>query len=220
MSAGAAHQLKSSIWRAPGLARLIASISISQLGTAITGVALPIFLLDRFGLGLDLGLTLGIRLIPNIVLGTVVSEVIRRRDTRTVSVLASVASAFIATAIPFTGVLWQVQVLSFLIGLTTIFLAPARLALRTRVTPDGRELESNGLIVTAQRVASLLGPVVVGPLLAFGHISILFFAEAATALISAGLLAGPFLAPGTSPPQRRTRQLQIPPGSTAQAVPG
>ncbi|MGW3760007.1 MFS transporter [Streptomyces sp. NPDC005131] len=199
MSAESARRAKSSVWREPGLARLVVSISISQLGTAITGVTLPIFLLDRFGLGLDFGLTLGIRLIPNIVLGTVVSEVVRRRDPRAVSVLASVVSALLAIAIPFTGALWQIQVLSFLIGLTTMFLAPARLALRTRVTPDGRELESNGLIVTAQRVASLLGPVVVGPTLAFGTISMLFFAEAATALIAAGLLVGSFPGPKDEP---------------------
>lgn len=190
---------KWSIWRVPGLARLVVSISISQLGTAITGVALPIFLLDRFGLGLDFGLTLGIRLIPNIVLGTVVSEVVRRRDPRVVSVLASVASALIAIAIPFTGALWEIQALSFLIGLSTMFLAPARLALRTRVTPEGRELEANGLIVTAQRAASLLGPVVVGPVLAFGTISLLFFAEAATALLAAGLLVGSFPGPREEP---------------------
>ncbi|WP_392675587.1 MFS transporter [Streptomyces sp. LN785] len=199
MSAESGHGAKSSIWREPGLARLVVSISVSQLGTAITGVALPIFLLGRFGLGLDFGLTLGIRLIPNIVLGTVVSEVVRRWDPRAVSVLASVASALIAVVIPFTGALWQIQVLSFLIGLTTMFLAPARLALRTRVTSDGRELESNGLIVTAQRVASLLGPVVVGPVLAFGSISVAFFAEAATALLAAGLLAGPFPGPKSEP---------------------
>ncbi|WP_067510265.1 MFS transporter [Actinoplanes sp. TFC3] len=190
---------RTSIWRSPGLARLITSITISQLGTAVTGVALPIFLLDRFGLGLDFGLTLGIRLIPNIMLGTVVSEVVRRWDPRKVSVLASVFSALIAVAFPFTDALWQVQALSFLIGLTTMFLAPARLALRTRVTPQGRELEANGLIVTAQRVASLLGPVVVGPVLAFSTISVLFFAEAATALIAALLLAGPFPGPREDP---------------------
>jgi len=199
MSAESARRTKPSIWRAPGLARLIASISISQLGTAVTGVALPIFLLDRFGLGLEFGLTLGIRLLPNIMLGTVVSEVVRRRDPRAVSIVASVVSAVIAIAFPFTDVLWQVQALSFLIGLTTMFLAPARLALRTRVTPQGRELESNGLIVTAQRVASLLGPVVVGPVLVFSTISVLFFAEAATALIAAGLLIGPFPGPRVEP---------------------
>lgn len=199
MSTESARGPKPSIWHTPGLARLIASISISQLGAAITGVALPLFLLDRFGLGLDFGLTLAIRLIPNIVLGTVVSEAVRRWDPRAVSVLASVVSALIAVAIPFTDALWQVQVLSFLLGLTTMFLAPARLALRTRVTPDGRELEANGLLVTAQRTATLLGPVVVGPVLAFGTVSMLFFAEAATALVAAGSLAGSFPGPKGGP---------------------
>ncbi|MEV8517862.1 MFS transporter [Dactylosporangium sp. NPDC051484] len=91
--------------------------------------------------------------------------------------------------------MWQIQALSFLIGLTTMFAAPARLALRTRVTPEGRELETNGLIVTAQRAASLLGPITVGPVLAFTGVSALFFAEAITALVAAVLLLGPFPAP-------------------------
>ncbi|MFF1464005.1 MFS transporter [Streptomyces sp. NPDC058330] len=218
MSAESARRTKASIWREPGLARLIVSMSISRLGTSITGVALPLLLLDRFGLGVDFGITLGIRLVPNILLGTVVSEVVRRWDPRAVSVVASVASALVAVAIPFAGVLWQIQVLSFLIGLTTMFLTPARLALRSRVTPDGRELEANGLVVTAQRVASLLGPVVVGPVLAFGTISLLFFAEAATALLAGALLVGSFPGPKDEPAPaggasaRRTRKspLEIP----------
>jgi MFS family permease len=194
------------IWRAPGLARLLGSLTISQLGSAVTGVALPIFLLDRFGMGLEFGLTLGIRLIPNILLGTVVAEVVRRRDARVVAVLASVASALIAIAIPFAEALWQIQALSFLIGLTSMFLAPARLALRSRVTPEGRELAANGLIVTAQRVASLLGPLVAGPILVLSNIATLFFVEAAMALIAAALLLGPFPASKEeSPPAAEPR---------------
>jgi MFS family permease len=192
MNASSSPDGRRSVWREPGLGRLVVSIAISQIGSGITGVGLPILLLQRYGLGVGFGLTLGVRVIPNILLGTVVAETVKRWDPRAVAIVTSLCSAAVATAIPFTTALWQIQVLAFLIGLTSMFAAPARLALRSRVVPPGRELESNGLIVTAQRVAGLLGPVLAGPILAFSHVSVLFFVEAITAVLAATLLVGAF----------------------------
>ncbi|SEE69093.1 Major Facilitator Superfamily protein [Streptomyces sp. 2231.1] len=176
------------VLRSPGALRLVGSLFVLETGSAMTTVGLPLLVMQRYGLGLEVGFTLAARFLPNILLGALAGQVVDRHDPRRVATLAALGSGLAAALFPFTTAMWQIQLLALAIGIGYMFGFPATMALRPQVIPEGSELEGNGLIVTAERVPKLLGPAVAGPIAAVAGVDWLFTAEAATALVAAALL--------------------------------
>ncbi|MFF4562756.1 MFS transporter [Streptomyces sp. NPDC001435] len=176
------------VLRSPGALRLVGSLFVLETGSAMTTVGLPLLVMQRYGLGLEVGFTLAARFLPNILLGALAGQVVDRHDPRRVATLAALGSGLAAVLFPLTTAMWQIQLLALAIGIGYMFGFPATMALRPQVIPEGSELEGNGLIVTAERVPKLLGPAVAGPIAAVAGINWLFTAEAATALVAAALL--------------------------------
>ncbi|MFE5220367.1 MULTISPECIES: MFS transporter [unclassified Streptomyces] len=176
------------VLRSPGALRLVGSLFVLETGSAMTTVGLPLLVMQRYGLGLEVGFTLAARFLPNILLGALAGQVVDRHDPRRVATLAALGSGLAAALFPFTTAMWQIQLLALAIGIGYMFGFPATMALRPQVIPEGGELEGNGLIVTAERVPKLLGPAVAGPIAAVAGVDWLFTAEAATALVAAALL--------------------------------
>ncbi|MCY0942959.1 MFS transporter [Streptomyces antarcticus] len=174
--------------RSPGALRLVGSLFILEIGSAMTTVGLPLLVMQRYGLGLEVGFTLAARFLPNILLGAVVGQIVDRYDPRRVAMLAALGSGLVVALFPLTTAMWQIQLLALAIGVGYMFSFPATMALRPRVIPDGSELEGNGLIVTAERIPKLIGPALAGPIAAGLGIGWLFCAEAATAVAAAALL--------------------------------
>jgi MFS family permease len=192
------------VLRSPGALRLVGSLFVLETGSAMTTVGLPLLVMQRYGLGLEVGFTLAARFLPNILLGALAGQVVDRHDPRRVATLAALGSGLAAVLFPLTTAMWQIQLLALAIGIGYMFGFPATMALRPQVIPEGSELEGNGLIVTAERVPKLLGPAVAGPIAAVAGINWLFTAEAVTALVAAALLtrlprtAGAGGSPGTA----------------------
>lgn len=174
----------------PALARLVASLFVHRLGGAMTTVGLPLFVMHHYGLGLSTGLALGLRLLPNILLGVFVGNVVDRFQPRRVAMVTALANAALVGAIPLTTGLWQLQVLSFLGGVVYMFGVPARLVLRPLVMAPGTETEGNSVLVTTERLAGLLGPACAGPIIAVAGLGWLFGVEAVAAVAAAGLMLG------------------------------
>ncbi|MGR6975111.1 MFS transporter [Streptomyces cynarae] len=176
------------VLRSPGTLRLVGSLFVLETGSAMTTVGLPLLVMQRYGLGLEVGFTLAARFLPNILLGALAGQVVDRHDPRRVATLAALGSGLAAALFPLTTAMWQIQLLALAIGVGYMFGFPATMALRPQVIPEGSELEGNGLIVTAERVPKLLGPAVAGPIAAVAGVNWLFTAEAMTALAAAALL--------------------------------
>ncbi|MCX5205041.1 MFS transporter [Streptomyces sp. NBC_00237] len=176
------------ILRAPGALRLIGSLFVLELGSAMTTVGLPLLVMQRYGLGLEVGATLAARFLPNILLGPIAGQMVDRHDPRKVAALAALGSGVIALLFPLAGAMWQIQLLALTIGFGYMFSFPATMALRPRVIPEGSELEGNGLIVSAERIPKLLGPALAGLITAGLGVNWLFCVEAATAVAAALLL--------------------------------
>ncbi|MFD7703715.1 MFS transporter [Streptomyces caelestis] len=191
------------VLRSPGALRLVGSLFVLETGSAMTTVGLPLLVMQRYGLGLEVGFTLAARFLPNILLGALAGQVVDRHDPRRVATLAALGSGLAAALFPLTTAMWQIQLLALAIGVGYMFGFPAAMALRPRVIPEGSELEGNGLIVTAERVPKLLGPAVAGPIAAVAGVNWLFAAEAATALAAAALLTRLPQAAGTGAAESR-----------------
>lgn len=170
-----------------GFISLVTSIFIVDLGVTMTSVGLPLLIVAKYGISLESGVTLAVRLVPSIALGPVVGGILAKRDARRTAVVSSLCSAVIAALIPLSGSMWQVQLLAFAIGVTSMFAGPARLVLRPSVIPAGDEMRANGVIVAAERVAGMLGPSLVGLFVVVASLDAVFYFEAATAVI-AGLV--------------------------------
>jgi MFS family permease len=173
-----------------GLHQLVGSLFLLQLGAMMTYVALPLLMAERYGLGLETGIALGLQLLPSLLLAGPVAVLIRRADPRRVAILSAFASAGVVVLFPASTSLFQVNLLAIATGVTFAFGIPARMALRPRVMAAGEVVRGNGLLVAGDRLATVLGPGLAGPLIALGSIDWLFYAEAVTAAGAAVFLLG------------------------------
>lgn len=164
---------------------LTISMFFIRIGTTTTAVAMPLFVIQRYGLGLGAGLAMGLRLAPNIVFGPIVGSVVDRFEPRRVAILGSVGSGVVVGLFPLTGALWQVQVLSALGGVAYMVGYPARMALRPLAMAEGTTVKGNSMLITSERLATLLGPVTAGPIIALVGIAWLFRIEVLVALAAA-----------------------------------
>lgn len=172
----------------PAMRRLVMSLFFLQLGQSTTWVGIPLLVIERYGLGLDAGLTTGLIVIPSVFLGVAVGNLVDRGNPRNILAVSAVFSGLAVTLFPYTAALWQIQVLAIGVGIGYMFVMPAVMVLRPQVIGTGAEMTGNGLVVTAQRLAMLAGPMMAGPVIAFAGLSWIFRFEAVTALLAAALL--------------------------------
>ncbi|MGI5467390.1 MFS transporter [Streptomyces sp. CA-132043] len=191
--------------RNAGLRRLVVSVLLMEVGQWATWVAVPLFVIERHGLGLGVGLTTGLMTVPNILLGVAAGNIVDRNNPRNVLVVSAVFSGLMVALFPLTTALWQIQVLAVLVGFGYMFVVPAALALRPQVMDSGSEMNGNGLVVTAQRMARFIGPAVAGPAIALVGLSWVFVLEGAMALTATLFFARiPSHAPVKRSPGNRT----------------
>lgn len=195
------------------LLRLALSLFTLRLGATMTAVGLPLLVLEQYGSGLQAALTLALELLPNVLFGAVVGDLVDRGDPRRYAMGGALGGALVVPLLPAANDLWQVQLLAIASGVAYAFGVPARMSLRTVAVPKGAELHGNALLVSAQRVPNLIGPAVAGVLVPFG-LSLLFLTDAAFALIAAVLLIG-MPAPPPVPLDDRTSAAAAPPGRAA-----
>jgi MFS family permease len=174
--------------RAGGLAPLVVATFLFEVGGGMTLVGLPVLIIDRYGAGVSLGIALGLRLLPNVALGPTIGQLVDERNPRVIAMVAAAVEAVLLVLFPVTNALWQVEVLAVLSGLASMVGFPAVLALRSHATPDQEEIEANSLIIGAERLAKVLGPLVAGPILAAGGVAWLFRIDAAGSLLAGAVL--------------------------------
>jgi len=182
-----------------GLSQLVGSLFLLQLGGTMTYVALPLLMAQRYGLGVETGVVLALQLLPNLLLAGPVGVLIARFDPRRVAILSAFASAGVVMLYPPSTSVLQIDLLALATGVTYVFGVPARMALRPRVIAAGEEVGGNSLLVASDRLATVLGPGLAGPLAALAGVNWLFYAEAVTAAGAAVLLLGIGAGPSAPP---------------------
>jgi MFS family permease len=180
-----------SILRNRSLAALIVAEIISSLGSRITFLALPWFVLVTTGSAAKMGIVLAVELAPVALLGIPSGAVVARLGARRTMQLADLARVPLMCSIPL---LHAAGVLSFPLLLAIVFLigcflapffASQRVILPELVGEDETTVaQANAVIEGATTLTNLLGPVAAGLLIAaFGATSVLYI-DAATFLVS------------------------------------
>jgi MFS family permease len=176
---------------------IVAAEVVSSVGSSMTMLALPWFVLATTGSATKLGLVLGIGSIPFVTLPLPAGSLIARIGARQTMVIADAARLPLLAAIP---ALYSLHALSFpllvsLVALTNVCAAahmPAQRLVLAEVVGDEESLvaRANAGLDGAQTTAPLVGPALAGVLIASIGASNVLYVDAATfgvATVAVGL---------------------------------
>ena len=177
---------------------IVAAEVMSSIGSSMTLLALPWFVLATTGSATKLGLVLGIEAIPFVTLPLPAGSLIARIGARQTMVIADAARLPLLAAIP---ALYGLDALSFplfvvLVALSSVFTAahmPAQRLILAEIVGDEESLvaRANAYLDGAQTAAPLVGPALAGVLIAALGAPNVLYVDAATfgfAAIAVGLL--------------------------------
>mgnify|MGYP001354396687 CR=1 FL=1 len=174
---------------------LLTANTISQIGSMLTIVALPWFVLQTTGSAAKTGLTGVFEALPFIIAGLFGGALVDRLGFKRTSILADITSGLTVALVPLlyhtVGLaFWQLLALAFL---GNLFNTPGNTA-RQSLVPElaamaGMRLErANSFVQTVPRIATLLGPPLAGVLIAVIGASNVLWLDATTFAVSAALV--------------------------------
>lgn len=174
---------------------ILTSQIISALGSQLSFLALPWFVLSTTGSAARMGLVFAVELLPIALFGIPSGLLVQRLGLRRTVILGDAARGPLIGLVPalhFAGVLSfpMVLVLVFLSGLCTApYLSAQRLLIPESFGDDaGLVTAGNGLLEGAGRLASLAGPALSGGLIAaIGAVNVLWL-DAASFAVSCTIL--------------------------------
>jgi MFS family permease len=172
------------------VAALLAGEFISRLGSQLTNLALPWFVLVTTGSPTRMGLVFAVELVPMAVLGIPAGSVVQRIGPRAAMLVADGTRAPLIALVPL---LHELGGLSFGVvlavaaaqgALSCAYFSCQRLVLPDVVGEDEQTLaRANTLVEGATNVTQLLGPALAGVLIAFmGAASVMWLDAASFAL--------------------------------------
>jgi len=182
-------------YRAPLIALIVAG-AVSQVGSALTLIAVPWFVLQTTGSAAKTGLTGAAAVLPYVIAGVFGGAFVDRLGFRRVSVAGDVTSGFAIALVPLLAVLgvlayWQLLVLLFLGTLCNAPGATARRGMLPALAAHaGVPLtRANAFAEGIPRLASLLGPPIAGLIIATLSATTALWFDAATFAFSALAIA-------------------------------
>ncbi|MER5263206.1 MFS transporter [Actinosynnema sp. NPDC002837] len=172
---------------------LWAARTVSVLGTWLLVVAVPAHVFHLTGSWSAAGAALAAEFLPPLLLGPVAGVLVDRWDRRRAMVAAEVLRAAAVTLLLFArepGDLWLVYVAVVVESTGTVVFRPAAQAHTPVVVGTGAALSgANALNSTTDGLARLVGAPLGGALTALVGFPVLVVADAASYLVSAGLIA-------------------------------
>jgi Transmembrane secretion effector len=179
------------VLRERNFARYLGAVTVSQLGSGMSTVALAFAVLG-FGGATDLGIVLLAREVPTVILlllGGVFADRISRRtilvSTDTLKGTAQAVTALLV--ISGSANVWNVGALQMVFGLAEAFSRPATIGLVKETVSEHRLQEANALLGLASNVMYIAGPAIGALIVAAGSPGIAIAVDSATFLGSAAL---------------------------------
>jgi len=167
-----ATELQPSLWRNRNYVYFVVGQTTSNLGDAMTTVALAFAVLDATGSLAQLGLVLSARIVPLVLFllaGGVLGDRLPRRlvmvgaDTVRCATMAALAFALMAGV----GQLWVLLSLSFVNGVAEAVFTPAYDSLTPSLVAAEKLGDANVFLTTMSSVAYVAGPALAGLLVTF-----------------------------------------------------
>jgi len=182
--------------RERAIVSLLAAEVVSNLGSRMTWLALPWFVLVTSGSPTRMGIVFAVEAVPIAVLGIPSGSVVQRFGARTTMLVCDLARAPLIALVPLLHALHALSfgVLLALVFLAGVFTAPysasQRLVLPEVVGEDERTvMQANSLLEGAQRFTGLAGPASAGGLIALLGATNVIWIDAASFLAAFALVA-------------------------------
>jgi Major Facilitator Superfamily len=148
--------------RAPRFRAFWLALLCNNLGNWCVIATLPILVAQRYGAGMVLVLSLGLRIVPKVILAPLAGGLLRRFGAARLASTGMVSMAVLTALLPWCENLILLQVVIGTIGTLDLFIVPGLLSLRGPVTPAGREMAANTMCSVADRAAKVVGPALGG----------------------------------------------------------
>lgn len=181
--------------RQRSIGALITAQVVSALGTQMTFLALPWFVLETTGSATRMGVVLAVEILPVAVLGIPSGAIVARLGARNTMLLGDLARAPLMVSVPL---LHQAGLLTFplllvIVALVGVFIAPyfsSQVLVLPEILGDDERLvsQANAIVEGARRATALLGPALAGVLIATIGATNVLYVDAATFLFSFAVL--------------------------------
>ena len=174
--------------------RFYIGYTTSQLGTAMSAVAIAFAVLQSGGTATSLGVVFAANIIPMIAFllgGGVIADRVGRRPVMLTADAARCAAQSALAVTLFLGRphLWLFVAVAFVVGVGNAFFAPALSGLAVQLAPRDQLGNANALFGMAQPAAAVAGPALAGILIAVGSPAVAIAADAGSYAVSALALA-------------------------------
>jgi MFS family permease len=164
-----------SLFQHPQFRRLWAGDAISQLGSELAGLALPVLAIETFSAGaLEMGILEACSMVAFLLVGLPAGAWVDRGSKRRVLVVADVVRALALASVPLAivlgiGSLNQLFVVAFVVGTCAVFFDVAWQSYLPVLLRGEQLLDGNSKLSATQAVAGVAGPAAGGALIrAFG----------------------------------------------------
>jgi MFS family permease len=144
----------------PNLRRLWAVTVWSSAGTALSMIALPLFVYDLTESAEALGLVALIQMAPNVVLAPPAGLLADRLDRRWLMIGTATARLLVVATLPLAAAVWQVAVLAALMSIAGSLARPAELAAVPAVAGPDRLVAALSLVQVTHGVIRVVMPAV------------------------------------------------------------
>jgi MFS family permease len=179
------------LWRSPDFLKLWGGQSISELGTAITALALPLLAISVLHASpFEVGLLGALQALSYPLLGAVAGVWVDRLPRRPIMIVCDAARMLVLGSIPFSYFILhtlsmpQLYVAALLLGAFTVFFDIAYQSYLPSLVGRADLVEGNSKLLGTKSVAEVAGPAVAGALINLLRAPMAILADAGTYLIS------------------------------------
>ena len=163
---------------------------VSVIGDKINQIAMAWMVYAVTGSMFQMGIMLGVTLLPAALFGVLAGVYVDRWDRRYTMIGADLARAALVVMIPFVarfGIGW-VYLIAFVVSTVSLFFLPAKRALIPDLVPAGELMAANSLDNASEAVAELAGLAVGAAIVALVGTAVAFGVDAATFVFSAFMI--------------------------------
>lgn len=177
--------------RVPNYRRLWIGQFVSVIGDKINQIAMAMMVYAVTGSMFQMGIMLGVTLLPAALFGVLAGVYVDRWDRRFTMIGADVGRAALVGLIPLVarfGIGW-VYLIAFAVSTVSLFFIPAKRAIIPDLVPADELMAANSLDNASEAVAELAGLAVGAALVALLGTVVAFGVDAATFVFSAIMIA-------------------------------
>src|SRR5690349_3562034 len=158
------------LWNNPDFVKLWLGQTVSQFGSGITGIALPLTaVLLLAATPAQMGILGALDGIAVLVIGLLAGVWVDRVRRRPLMIATDLGRAFILSTIPLAALLgvlhiWQLYIVAAFAGILTVIFTVASPAYLPSLIPQDSLIEGNSKLGISDALAEIGGPAVAGPL--------------------------------------------------------